>query len=726
MTNQATKEIELQLIGMSCVNCAAKIEKTLNSLDGVSASVNFATSKAIVNSKSTQWKTQFFVEKIQELGFQAFEIGEEVQSSMANELVEKDKLHEQRLFIISVILTSPFILEMFFMMLGNGHQEFIPRWIQLVLATPVQFWIGWRFYRGAYYALRAKSANMDVLVALGTTMAYLLSLVVTVLDWHHQHIYFEASTAVITLILAGKVLESRAKQKTSEALEGLVRLQPKTASVERNGKIEEIEIRSVIVGDIVIVKNADAIPIDGVVLTGTSSVDESMLTGESIPVTKCVGDKVFAATLNHEGSLRIQVTGVGSRTQLAQIIKIVSMAQGSKAPIQKLADKISGVFVPVVVVISILSFFGTWVMTGNLTMAFVASVSVLVIACPCALGLATPTAVVVGVGKAAQAGILFRDAKALELAEKIDVLILDKTGTITEGKPVISDIQVSKNFSYEKVLQIAMSLEQGSSHPLARAIMDEGNKKQIQPLGLESFIASGGEGVQGVIAGETYRLGKPNWFTDVISINANYLDIMEAKGQTVVVLANSNEVLAYISIADKLRETSKKAIQKILAQGIEVVMLTGDNEGTAKAIAQEVGISEYKHGVKPSDKANYIVALKRKNKIVAMVGDGINDAPALAMADVSFSMASGSDIAVETADVTLMKNDLMAVSAAIVLSKMTLRKIRQNLFFAFIYNVLGIPLAALGMLNPVIAGGAMALSSVSVVTNSLLLKRANF
>lgn len=724
MLVESPKEIELQLIGMSCVNCAAKIEKTLNDLDSVNATVNFATSKANVKINSTQWRPQTLVEKIQELGFQAFEIGEEVQSDIAEELVQKDKLHEQRLFFASVLLTAPFLLEMFFMLLGNGHQEFIPRWIQLALATPVQFWIGWRFYRGAFYALRAKSANMDVLVALGTTMAYLLSVVVTVLDWHHQHVYFEASTAVITLILAGKVLESRAKKKTSEALEGLVRLQPKTAFVERHGKIEEIEIRNVIAGDIVIVKNAEAIPIDGVVIAGASSVDESMLTGESIPVMKVVGDKVFAATLNHDGSLRVKATGVGSHTQLAQIIKIVSMAQGSKAPIQKLADKISGVFVPTVVAISLLTFLGTWLVSGNLTSAFVTAVSVLVIACPCSLGLATPTAVVVGVGKAAHAGILFRDAKALEIAEKIDVLVLDKTGTITEGKPVVSDVKLNENFAFEKVMQIAMSLEQGSSHPLARAIMDEGNKNQIQPIKLSSFNASVGLGVQGELAGEIYKLGKPDWIESTISINRNLLEAMEAKGQTVVVLANAKEVLAYIAIADKVRETSKNAIQKILAQGIKVVMLTGDNEGAAKAIAEEVGISEFKHSVKPSDKANFIVALKRKKLTVAMVGDGINDAPALAMADVSFSMSSGTDIAVETGDVTLMKNDLMAVSSAIILSKMTLRKIRQNLFFAFFYNVLGIPLAALGMLNPVIAGGAMALSSVSVVTNSLMLKRA--
>ena len=447
MTVESKKEIELQLIGMSCVNCASRIEKTLNDLEGVEASVNFATSKALVKVGSPLWSTDILVKKIQDLGYQAFEVNDDFHDASKNDLVAKERLHEWRLFLISLILTIPFIVEMVLMMIAGDHREFMPRWLQLILATPVQFWVGWRFYRGAFYALRARSANMDVLIALGTTMAYVLSALVTLLNWHHQHVYFEASTAVITLILAGKVLESRAKSKTSQALEGLVRLQPKTALVEKNGVTTEIEIGHVTVDDIVVVKNAEAIPVDGVVISGSSTVDESMLTGESIPVEKKSGDRVFAATLNHNGSLRVKATSVGSRTQLAQIIKIVSMAQGSKAPIQKLADRISAIFVPTVVGISLLTFIGTWFFTGSLSAAFVAAVSVLVIACPCALGLATPTAVVVGVGKAASAGILFRDAKALEVAEKINVLVLDKTGTITEGKPAVSEIRVTGSSS---------------------------------------------------------------------------------------------------------------------------------------------------------------------------------------------------------------------------------------------------------------------------------------
>ncbi|HEX7675916.1 MAG TPA: heavy metal translocating P-type ATPase [Bdellovibrio sp.] len=723
MTVESKKEIELQLIGMSCVNCASRIEKTLNDLEGVEASVNFATSKALVKVGSPLWSTDILVKKIQDLGYQAFEVNDDFHDASKNDLVAKERLHEWRLFLISLILTIPFIVEMVLMMIAGDHREFMPRWLQLILATPVQFWVGWRFYRGAFYALRARSANMDVLIALGTTMAYVLSALVTLLNWHHQHVYFEASTAVITLILAGKVLESRAKSKTSQALEGLVRLQPKTALVEKNGVTTEIEIGHVTVDDIVVVKNAEAIPVDGVVISGSSTVDESMLTGESIPVEKKSGDRVFAATLNHNGSLRVKATSVGSRTQLAQIIKIVSMAQGSKAPIQKLADRISAIFVPTVVGISLLTFIGTWFFTGSLSAAFVAAVSVLVIACPCALGLATPTAVVVGVGKAASAGILFRDAKALEVAEKINVLVLDKTGTITEGKPAVSEIRVTGSSSLLESLQVAVNLESGSSHPLAEAVVDEGKRRNISASPIEDFVSFVGQGVQGQMNGKKYLLGRPTWISERQLVNHDIVTDLESRGQSVIVLASEKEVMAYIAIADKVRESSKEAVRQMIAKGLSVIMLTGDNEGTAKAIAEEVGIKEYKFGVKPADKANFIVALKRKNLTVAMVGDGINDAPALAMADVSFSMSSGTDVAIETADVTLMKNDLLSVSAAITLSRMTLRKIRQNLFFAFFYNILGIPLAALGMLNPVIAGGAMALSSVSVVTNSLLLKR---
>lgn len=718
--NKTQVDTELQLIGMTCVNCASKIEKTLNALPNVKASVNFATEKAIVHFPSDM-NIQDLIQAVQSVGYQAFATDSDLGANKAKEAAQAEYRKDLFHFISAAVLTSPFLLEMFTMFFGEGH-GLIPRNLQWALATPVQFWIGARFYRGAYYALRSKTANMDVLVALGTTMAYLLSAVVTALRWDHHHVYFEASTVVITLILLGKLMESRAKGKTSEAVEGLLRLQPKKAFVERNGQFIEVNVGELSPGDIVKVKNGEALPIDGEVVEGHSSVDESMLTGESIPVSKKPGDAVFAATMNHEGTLKIKVTGVGAKTQLAQIIKIVTTAQGSKAPIQRLADQISRVFVPVVVGIAFLTLIGTYLWTGDWTMALISSVSVLVIACPCALGLATPTAVVVGIGKAAQAGILFRDAKALELAQKMNVLILDKTGTITEGKPKVQQVMAFENFTKENVLLWAASLEQGSSHPLAHAITAEADRQKIKVLPVEKFRAVSGAGIEGFIQGKDLKVGQPIWFQLTPEQSASVL-AQERQGQTVMMVSYDNQIAGLIGVADQVRESSKSAVQALKDRGIQVIMVTGDNEETAKEISRQVGIEEYKYGVKPADKANIVVALKRKNKNVAMVGDGINDAPALAMADISFSMASGTDVAIEAADVTLMKSDLRSVVQALDLSSVTLKKIRQNLFFAFIYNVLGIPLAAFGMLNPVIAGAAMAASSVSVVSNSLLLKK---
>ncbi len=698
-------EMDLQLIGMTCVNCAAKIEKSLNELDGVQATVNFATEKAhILFTPESEVQVEDLIKAVQGVGYQAFPLNSEVDVARAKEEAAAEYRRDLRHFLISAMLTAPFLVEMFAMFTG-GHHELLPRWLQLVLATPVQFWIGYRFYRGSFYALRAKSANMDVLVALGTSMAYLLSAIVTLRGWSEQHVYFEASTAVITLILLGKLMESRAKGKTSEAVESLIRLQPKTAFVEVDGEVREVSVSDLKKNDIVVVKNGESIPVDGLVVSGESSVDESMLTGESLAVAKKPEDAVYAATLNLEGSLRVKATSVGNQTQLAHIIKIVTAAQGSKAPIQRLADKISGIFVPVVVAIAVVTFFATWALTQDLQLAFVASVSVLVIACPCALGLATPTAVVVGIGKAAQAGILFRDAKALELAEKIEVLVLDKTGTITEGKPVVTNLQIfADTYSREQILQISLDLEQGSSHPLAHAVIEEARQAGLRPRPVQGFSALPGKGVQATVDGRSYFLGRVD-------------------ERAPMALTLDTRVLANFEVKDRIRESSKGAIAEIQRQGVRVMMLTGDNEATAKEIADKAGISEFKHGVHPVDKANVILMLKRKNLRVGMVGDGINDAPALAMADVSFAMSSGTDIAIETADVTLMKNDLRSVELAMRLSKVILKKIRQNLFFAFIYNTLGIPLAAVGLLNPVIAGAAMAMSSVSVVSNSLLLKK---
>jgi Cu+-exporting ATPase len=715
--------MELQLLGMTCVNCAGKIEKTLNAIQDVSATVNFATEKAHVQIAGSAVHVQELIKAIQGVGYQAFEISDQISNQEFKKKAQEEYRKDLRHFVISAILTLPFLVEMLWMLKGD-HQELMPRAFQWALATPVQFWLGWRFYRGSYFALRSKSANMDVLIALGTSMAYILSVVVILLDWQHSHVYFEASTAVITLILLGKLLESRAKGKTSEAVESLMRLQPQSAFKETLQGLIEVSISELRLDDVVLVKNGESFPIDGIVLEGASSVDESMLTGESIPVSKAPGDSVFAATLNQEGALRVQAKSVGGQTQLAQIVKIVTAAQGSKAPIQKMADKISAVFVPIVVAISLLTFVITWLITKDFSTAFISAVSVLVIACPCALGLATPTAVVVGIGKAAQLGILFRDAKALELAKKIDVLVLDKTGTITEGKPQVAELHV-QGLNECEVLKIAASLEKGSSHPLAHAIIEAAQEKSLAEVSVQNFKSVTGEGVQGQIEGENYLFGRTKWISARLPLNNILIESMEAKGQTVVVLANSLKVLAYFGIADQVRESSKAAIAVLLEKGVQVMMLTGDNEGSAQEIARQVGITDFKFHVGPADKASVILDLKRKNKTVAMVGDGINDAPALAMADVSFSMASGTSIAMESADVTLMHNDLHSVVQAIELSSMTLKKIKQNLFFAFIYNVLGIPLAAFGLLNPVIAGAAMALSSVSVITNSLLLKRQN-
>lgn len=714
--------MELQLIGMSCVNCANTIEKKLNSLPGVEAQVNFATEKATVKISSGALTAQDLIQEIRGIGYQAFEIGAELKSLDLKKRAQKEYQKDLWTFVLAVIFTSPFLVEMLMMFFAGSH-EVLPRSVQWLLATPVQFIIGWRFYRGSYFALRSKSANMDVLVALGTSMAYILSAVVTALDWHDQHVYFEASTTVITLILLGKLLESRAKGKTSDAVENLLRLQPEKAWLQREGQFVLVDVSELIVGDIVLIKSGESIPVDGVVIEGSSSVDESMLTGESLPVAKAVSSKVFAATLNQAGALTVRVESVGAQTQLAKITHIVTTAQGSKAPIQRLADKISSVFVPVVLGVSIITFILTWFLAADVVDALISSVSVLVIACPCALGLATPTAIVVGVGKGALAGILFRDAKALELAEKINVLVLDKTGTITEGQPEVTDVLVMGEKNANQILTLAASLEQGSSHPLANAILGEIKNRNLQMLAVADFKNWPGQGIQGTIAGEKYFLGSPSWIAETLPLDSQVL--METqKGETSwVVLANELGVLGCIAVADKIRESSRSAIAEIKKYGIRVVMLTGDNEKTAQAVARQVGIAEFRFGVKPSDKANVIVTLKRKNQIVAMVGDGINDAPALAMADVSFSMSSGTAIAMEAADVTLMKNDLKSVVQALDLSKMTLAKIRQNLFFAFIYNVLGIPVAAAGFLNPVIAGAAMAMSSLSVVSNSLLLKR---
>ena len=719
---------ELTIYGMTCAACAMRIEKGLNKLAGVRAEVNFASETARVRYVPGLASVEQLTAAIRKAGYDA---SERVEASAEEEKARRAEAYraDLRLLWISIALSLPLVLQMFATFDSAGH-EWLPRWLQLALATPVQFWIGRRFYVGGYKALRGGGANMDVLIALGTSMAYGLSAIVTLAGLQHQHVYFEASAVIITLVLMGKLLEARAKLGTSAAIEALIRLQPKTARVERDGVLVEVPVASMQIGDIFVVRPGESIAVDGLVATGESGIDESMLTGESLPVGKRPGDKVYAGTLNQQGLLRCRAEGVGAATMLAGIIRLVREAQGTKAPIQRLADQVAGVFVPVVVAISALTFALWWGIGGELAPALVNAVAVLVIACPCALGLATPTAIMVGTGRGAQVGVLVKNAVALERAEKIRTLILDKTGTLTEGKPVVTDVVPAAGFSERDLVAAAASLESGSAHPLAHAVLEHAKQLALTLTPIRDFRSETGKGVQAVLevpalgAEQTLLLGAPAFLAESgLPIDAAAIRPLEDQGKTVIAVGGAGRVLGYLAIADKLRASSREAVGKLRGMGIDVVMLTGDNAATAKAIADAAGVAKYKAQVLPGDKAAAVAEFKSAGQVVGMVGDGVNDAPALAAADVSFAIGAGSDVAIEAADIALMRNDLLSVVDAISLSRATLSKIRQNLFFAFIYNVLGIPLAAAGMLNPVIAGAAMALSSVSVVSNSLLLRR---
>ncbi len=732
-TDSAESVVEFAIGGMTCAACSTRLEKVLNRQPGMQANVNLAAERARVRLQGATAET--VIAAVAKAGFSAAVVDA---GTREREKAEKQKAYRKELrhFWIAVALTLPLVGQMAFMFGEAGHSAELPRWLQLALATPVQFWIGARFYDGAWKALRGGGANMDVLVALGTSMAWVFSTVVTVFDLHGQHVYFEGAAAVITLVLLGKLLEARAKARTSAAIESLIRLRPKTARIERAGAWVDVPVESLMPGDVFLVRPGESVPVDGEVVEGDSSVDEAMLTGESMPVGKRPGDQVFAATANGNGSLRCRATGVGEDTLLAGIIRMVGEAQGSKAPVQRLADRISGVFVPVVCAIALATFIAWWWLGGDFAQALINAVAVLVIACPCALGLATPTAIMVGTGQGAQAGILVRNAEALERAEKISVLALDKTGTLTQGAPRLTDLLVQgvdeREVLHEfEALRLAAALEQHSEHPLARAVLAawqdkaEGNKAGGELPAVEQFTALTGHGVEGRIDGRLVRLGAPGWLGQAA---APQVLALQGQGKTVIVLAEVDAAgapvpLAWLAIADTLRASSKAAVQRLRQRGIKVVMLTGDNAATAAVIAREAGIDDFRAGILPGDKAAAINALKTAGGVVAMVGDGINDAPALAAADVSFAIGAGSDAAIEAADLTLIRNDLMGVADAISLSAATLGKIRLNLFFAFIYNVIGIPLAALGYLNPVFAGAAMAMSSVSVVTSSLMLRR---
>ncbi|MCL2590085.1 MAG: heavy metal translocating P-type ATPase [Betaproteobacteria bacterium] len=724
--------LELAVTGMTCAACSTRLEKVLNRLPGVEAAVNLASERAVLRFAPGALTLETACAAVGKAGF-----GASVAQSLDREQ-ERARKHIEwqaslKLFWFAAAMTLPLAIQMpamFGLWPGwGGEHEFIPRWLQCLLATPVQFWAGARFYRGAWNALRGGGANMDVLVALGTSMAWLYSTVVTLVGWHGLHVYFEASAMVITLVLLGKLLEARAKARTSEALDTLLRLQPRRAWVEQDGRLVEIDVEALQPGMAFMLRPGDAVPVDGVVLEGRSALDETLLTGESLPIDKQPGDKVFAATINGQAMLRCRATGVGADTLFAGIVRLVGQAQGSKAPVQRLADRIAAVFVPVVVVIA-LTTFAAWWLSGDFQSALINAVAVLVIACPCALGLATPTAVMVGVGLGARAGLLIRNAEALESAGRMKVLALDKTGTLTQGEPAVTDVAAAPPWTSDALLQWAAAIEHASSHPIARAIVRAAREKEGgEAFGAVSDVrAVEGQGIEGRVGGRVVLAGTPDFLaSNGIEVPQEEVAALAAQGKTLAALAIDGTYAGLIAVADRLREDTPAALERLRQAGVRVNMLTGDNPSTAAAIALELGIADWRAGVLPAGKADVIAELKKEmpthNGCVGMAGDGINDAPALACADVSFAIGVGADVAVEAADITLVRSSLHGVADAVHLSQATLSKIRQNLFFAFIYNVLGIPLAAFGLLNPVVAGAAMALSSVSVLSNSLLLKR---
>lgn len=713
-----SSHINLQVTGMHCAACAARLEKLLNQLPEVLASVSIATEKADIVFNPARTDVSKLISAIQDAGFDAHPL----RDYAAEKKARAKALHQQQVqFILSALLSAPLLLQML-LMFSNFHVS-MPNWLQFVLATPVQFWIGKRFYSGAWKSLRGGTANMDVLVVLGTSAAYFMSCAVLLFQLD-QPLYFEASATLITLVLFGKLLEARAKGRTSSALEALINLQPKVAHVERDGVVQDLAVEQMQLHDIFFVYPGESVAVDGIILEGTSSLDEAMLTGESLPREKQADDKVYAATLNQQGRLKCRALAVGNHTQLAAIIRLVEQAQGSKADIQKLADRVSAVFVPIVIAIALLTFGVWWVMGSGFSTALINAVAVLVISCPCALGLATPTALVVATGRAAQAGILVKDAAALERTQKLSILLVDKTGTLTSGNPIVTDILPHAGMMNSELLRLAASLAQASTHPLSRALIKKAESEHINVTLTNKVEELPGLGLRAQIDARAYTLGSPSFAQQMgIALDENRIIDLQQQGKTVLAITGEGALLGYIAIADQLRPSSLHAVEKLGQMGITVVMLSGDNQATASAIAKQLGITDFYADVLPQDKSTHVQAYRAKNLLVGMVGDGINDAPALAAADVSFAMRSGSDIAIEAADITLMHNDLISVVDAILLSRATLRKIQQNLFFAFGYNVLGIPLAALGLLNPVIAGAAMAMSSVSVVSNALLLKR---
>ena len=717
-------QVEFTIEGVEDEEDAARLENELHEFDGViSAGVDFARGSGRVVFEPAIVRADEIFDYLAKAEYSARPVMDEKQDTEKLKR-EREFRKSVRLLIFSAVLSAPLLFQMAGMLPGAGGWE-LPRWWQFALATPVQFIVGRRFYRGAYHSLMGGGANMDVLVALGTSAAWLHSSVVTLWGLSGHHVYFEASAILITLIVLGKVLEERAMGRTSEAIKKLIGLQAKTARVLRDGEEREVPVEQVQVGDVVMVRPGEKYPVDGLIIEGATSVDESMLTGESVPVAKGVGDAVTGATLNIDGAVRFRVTKVGEETALAQIIRMVEQAQGSKAPIQRTADRISGIFVPIVLGIALVTY-ALWDAVGPFTPALINAVAVLVIACPCALGLATPTAIMVGTGKGAEAGILIKGGESLETAHKLDVIILDKTGTLTKGTPVVTDILPLNGLPEGELLRIAASAERGSEHPLGKSIVNEAEARGLELLEMRDFRAYPGHGLKAEVGGRKIYLGNEKHMAEHGVSTPPHIDEirnLESQGKTVVLIADVEGLLGAIGVADTLKENSAEAVESLQRMGIEVYMMTGDNERTAQAMAAQAGVRHVMAGVMPDEKAAMVEELRRGGKKVGMVGDGINDAPALAAADVGFAIGTGTDIAMEASDITLMQGDLMGVVAGIHLSKTVMRKIRQNLFWAFFYNILGIPLAAFGFLSPIVAGAAMAFSSVSVVSNTLLLRK---
>ena len=721
----ATKETVLQIEGMTCASCVARVEKALLKVPGVStASVNLATERATVQALPSV-RVAALVAAVDKAGYGAKDVADDALAD-----TPKQRLPSWWPIAASAALTIPLVVPMFADLFGAHWM--LDGWLQLALATPVQFWLGWRFYRAAYKAVRAGTGNMDLLVALGTSAAYGLSLYLLIrhVGPGMPHLYFEASTAVITLVLLGKWLEGRAKRQTTDAIRALNELRPATARVRRDGLEVEVAVERVVVGDLVLVRPGERVAVDGEVVEGRSHVDESLITGESLPVAKSAGDKVTGGAINAEGALTVKTLSIGAETTLARIIRMVESAQAGKAPIQRIVDRVSAVFVPVVLAIALVTVIGWVAVGGGWEQAVINAVAVLVIACPCALGLATPTAIMTGTGVAAQHGILIKDAEALEVAHSVTTVAFDKTGTLTEGRPSLVAVQAAPGHTRDDVLRLSAALQMSSDHPLAHAVMTRVRADGLAVPQSHDAQALPGRGLEATVEGEVLSLGSSRLLQELNADTgelAREAERLEGAGRTISWLmrktGDKTELLGLLAFGDTIKPAARRALERLRELGLQTVMLTGDNWGSARAVARELGIDEVRAEVLPGDKAAVIQELRAAGKIVAMVGDGINDAPALAAADVGIAMSTGTDVAMAAAGITLMRGDPRLVADSLDVSRRTYAKIKQGLFWAFAYNVLGIPLAAFGLLSPVIAGAAMAFSSVSVVSNALLLRR---